>query len=480
MGAVGDEQLLAIGSGEGVGAVIVDADGPDVGVGVAGDGVVGRPHNLGALQVLILCGVNDHIGQGHVVGGVVDHNTVTGSQGVGEAAVSRTGREELDQEGIDVGVGVGGEVVLIVLQVQLLVIVSAIDTLDIEAVLQGFDLPEAVRSGRSIEGQHIGGVAGGQVVAVGGLEGVVAILILADGQRDHLVGDDQLVVFHNAVHGSQLGAVGLSGHDLGTAGVVDVDSVACNQLGDHLSQAVVSCGGRGDGLGGIGDHRLGHFGFGGLRGDGLLRSCAGALDPEADALAGDIAGSIGLVASPVQTLDVDAQVADAVAGIHNGQIAVLDEVPGSSGVSQADAVVGGLNSQVLGAIADGVTALGGGDDPAVGVSAACGGHGVTVDGHSGGQRLAAGTFRDGGEDISVLAAGHGDGNHVGRLDLIKVDLRPGSAVGLSRKHRCGNHTGHHCQNQEQRKNAGTQFLHKFSSLFLLLIRPPRHLQQERA
>ena len=484
VGAVGDEQLLAIGSGEGVGAVIVDADGPDVGIGVAGDGVVGRPHNLGALQVLILFGVNDHIGQGHVVGGVVDHNTVTGSQGVGEAAGdSRTGREELDQEGIDVGVGVGGEVILVILQVQLLAVEGAVDALDIEAVLQSFDLPEAVRSGRSIEGQHIGGVAGGQVGAVGSLEGVVAIVILADGQSDHLVGDGQLVVFHNAVHGSQLGAVGLSGHDLGAAGIVDVDPVACHQLSNHLSHAIIGSGGRSDGLGGIGGHRLGCFGFGdlglgGLRGDGLLGSYA-ALDPEADALAGDVAGGVGLVASPVQTLDVDAQVTGVAIGIHDGQVAVLDEGPGGGSVGQTDAVVGGLNGQVLGAVADGIATLSFGDDPAIGASAFGRGHGVAVDGHSGGQRLAAGAFRDGGEDVSVLAAGHGNGDHVGGLDLVKADLRPGNAVGFSRKHRCGNHTGDHCQNQEQRKNAGTQFLHKFSSLFLLLIRPPRHLQRGR-
>ena len=118
MGTVHHRQLLAVGGGEGIGAVLVDAHGPQVCLSVAGQGVVAVQGQGGAGQILILFGVHNDIGQAHGVGGIVDHHLVTGGQGAGEAA-GGAGGEELHHigSGIPLGVGVGGEVFLVVFQV---------------------------------------------------------------------------------------------------------------------------------------------------------------------------------------------------------------------------------------------------------------------------------------------------------------------------------------------------------------------------
>ncbi len=221
-------QLLAVGGGNGDGAVVAVLDGPDLGGGVAGQLVAAEGDGGAGVIVAAVVG-----GQSHVVGGSPDH-IVTVGNGVLGSGLDQIQLHLIDGSLLD---AVGGEAGVIFQCLVVVAVVVGAHVLDVPGAVGGdFHGPLAAVGQLLGEGQAVAGGAGGQVLAVQG-EDVLAILVDGDQQLSHAVSDGQLALGNFGSHGSQLLAAGGGAH--GVAGVVDDDDVAVIGQRRHL-------GGNGD------------------------------------------------------------------------------------------------------------------------------------------------------------------------------------------------------------------------------------------
>ena len=465
VGAADDGQLLTGGIGEAHLALGIHGDVEDVVLAPAGQGVAVQGQG-GAVQVVILVHILDLVAQTHGVGGIVDDDPVTALQRADElAGGGGAGGEELHHVGLAVPllVGVGGEVLLVVLQIQRLIVVLGSHIGHQEAALDGLGVPQAVLGGGVLEGQHVAAGAGCQVLALGIGEEPCAAGIGSDGQLGHALLHGQNLILHNAGNGAQNCTAGGIGQDAGIAGVVDEDLHAVRQLGDQNGFTGAGSGG----LGGIGHHRLRGLGDDGLRRLGGLGGNHGSgatLDPEADGLTHGVAGGPGLVAAPVQTLDVDAQIAHHIAGAachDGGEIVALGiQVPHSGSLADAGAVVGIGGVEVAVFTLDGVAALRGGDGPAEAVTG--GGQGVPCHGADLGHGLSAAACGSGGQDVGNAVLAHGDGDGILSGDVAEIYLRPCGCSFFCKGHD-GEHGDDHDHRQQQCQKSAVGTFHAFSS-----------------
>ena len=316
-------QLLAVGGGNGDGAVVAVLDGPDLGGGVAGQLVAAEGDGGAGVIVAAVVG-----GQSHVVGGSPDHIVTVGNGVLG------SGLDQIQLHLIDGGLldAVGGEAGVIFQCLVVVAVVVGAHVLDVPGAVGGdFHGPLAAVGQLLGEGQAVAGGAGGQVLAVQG-EDVLAILIDGDQQLSHAVGDGQLVVGDFGSHGGQLLAAGGGAH--GVAGVVDDDDVAVIGQRRHLV--------------GIGD--LGNLGI------GSLAALTGGIDNQIQLIfisgtgAGVAAEIIIGSGTPLQLLTAAAHVFDGVetflAGDGNDVPGVVNLVKGGAAETRIHGellAVGGSN-----------------------------------------------------------------------------------------------------------------------------------------
>ena len=314
-------QLLAVGGGEGVAAVGVDAHGPDVGLGITGELAIGQGH-VGAL--VIEAGVLR--GQGLAVGGVEYHHLVAVGYGGNDAAFLDF-EECLGKQSFIAADGAEGTpVVLLGIPLQIAV---AAHVLNIVTALGG-SLLQCPGGVGLVQGSAGVFFVHGQLLAVGGGEGIAAIVVDAHGPDVGLGEAGQLAAGEGHVGALVIEAGVLAGQGLQVCGVVD----------DHLVTVL-------QGSGGI-------FGLARLRGLGHHQI---KLLGEQGLVAAD--GSVG---APVVLLGIPLQIAAAahvldVEAVRRGGSA---ELPIHIGLVQGSAAVAGVHGQLL--------ALGGGE----GIGAALG------------------------------------------------------------------------------------------------------------
>ena len=393
-------QLLAVGGGEGIAAIVVDAYGPDVGLSEAGQLAAGEGH-VGALviEAAVLAG------QGLEVCGVVDDHLVAVLQrsggilrlarlrGLGHHQIKLLGKQSL----VAADGSVGAPIVLLGEPLQ---IAAAAHVLDVEAVRRGGSAELPIHIGLVQGGAAVAGVHG-QLLALGGGEGIGAAL--------------------GAVHGPQL-CIRVAGE------------LATGQLHIHarVIEAVVH-GGQSLFVGGVEHHHLVAVLQGGQIGDdAALAGGGGAELPEAQGLPGDI-GVDRSVAAPILVV-VHAHIAGQCHVLQIAGLRVHHPVAVFAG-TLADAVVAAGGIQVLaGGGGDQLEAVSALDDlPAEQVLLRCG------------QRIAADGTGDGlgrglgvavvGQHPGAVALGHGNGDGVVGRDIGQLHLRPCPCLRLCREYR---------------------------------------------
>ena len=213
-------QLLAVGGGEGIAAVGVDAHGPDVGLGITGELAIGQGH-VGAL--VIEAGVLR--GQGLAVGGVEYHHLVAVGYGGNDAAFLNL-EECLGKQSFIAADGAEGTpVVLLGIPLQ---IAAAAHVLDIVAALGG-SLLQCPGGVGLVQGSAGVFFVHGQLLAVGGGEGIAAIVVDAHGPDVGLGEARQLAAGEGHVGALVIEAGVLAGQGLQVCGVVDDHLVAVLQ-----------------------------------------------------------------------------------------------------------------------------------------------------------------------------------------------------------------------------------------------------------
>ena len=217
-------QLLAVGGGEGVAAVGVDAHGPDIGLGIAGELAIGQGH-VGAL--VIEAGVLR--GQGLSVGRVEYHHLVAVGYGGNDAALLNL-EECLGKQSFIAADGAEGTpVVLLGIPLQ---IAAAAHVLDIVAALGG-SLLQCPGGVGLVQGSAGVFFVHGQLLAVGGGEGIAAIVVDAYGPDVRLGKAGQLPTGEGHVGALVIEAGVLAGQGLQVGGVID----------DHLVTVLQGSGG---------------------------------------------------------------------------------------------------------------------------------------------------------------------------------------------------------------------------------------------
>ena len=305
-------QLLALGGGEGVAAVLVDAHGPDVSLGVAGQLAVGEGHiGAGVIEAGVVGG------QGLHVGGVKDHHGVTIVEFRDDAFLPDLGDhiEGLGKQGFavaDVIVSAPGAVGVLVFQVA---VPGGI--FNVVAALSGGvgNFPVGVHI---VQGGAGIGSAHGQLLALSSGEGVAAVVVDAHGPDVGLgvAGQDAVSQGHVGAGVIEAGIVGGQGLQVGR--VVDDHLVAVLQQGFR--------GGLGIGLrGGVLYHQIQ------LLGKERLAVTDGTVSAP-----GAVAGLILQIAPPDTVLDVEA-----VGGGGGGNL------PGGVHIVQGGAGIGRAHGQLL-------------------------------------------------------------------------------------------------------------------------------------
>ena len=232
-------QLLAVGGGEGVAAVGVDAHGPDVGLGITGELAIGQGH-VGAL--VIEAGVLR--GQGLQVGGVIDDHLVTVLQGSG-GIIRLTGLVRLlgvchqikllgKQSLVAADGSVGAPIVLLGEPLQ---IAAAAHVLDVEAVRRGGSAERPIHIGLVQGGAAVAGVHG-QLLALGGGEGIGAALGAVHGPQLCIRVAGELATGQLHIHACVIEAVVHGGQSLFVGGVEHHHLVAVlqgGQIGDDAA-----------------------------------------------------------------------------------------------------------------------------------------------------------------------------------------------------------------------------------------------------
>ena len=405
-------ELLALAGCEGVGAVVVDAHGPDVGLGEAGELAIGENH--GSTGVVV-AGVGG--GQSHQVGGVEDDDVVTVMElGDDTALLGTIHQVEVHAVGgVAVLDTVGGEAGVVLQSLVVVAIVVGAHIHDdpgaVILLLQG----PAAQIGQLLgEGQAVAGLAGGQVFAVQGED--VVLTLHGDQQPTHLVGQGDGLVLRGSGDGGDLLAAGGSAHDGGVAGVIDEDGVAilgsiC-QIGGSLNLGLDGL--RGLGIGGLGNH-------GSIAGHHI----------EAH-LELSVGGGVGrIVGGPVAVLGVPLQVVAATGVLHIVQaVAQVGQSPVIVDSTQIHGGVGISHAQILTLVGEGEAAVAVVDDgedlgiAVAGQNAVGQGHihaDVVIAGLDGGQSLAVG----GGVDDDLIAVSDGTGGN----DRLRYHGLGGSGLG---------------------------------------------------
>ena len=256
-------QLLAIGGGEGVGAVGVDAYGPDIRLGVAGDLAACHGH-FGALviEAAVLSG------QGLTIGGVVDDHLVAvleqGSGlglrlGVGGFAAGVHHQVELLFESVTcAGIGAPGALGNIQLEAVFVGAGGVVDVVGGVLACNGADLPAVVDLAYGRAGIFF---THGELLAVGVCKAVGAVVIDAHGPLVHIGKAVKLAVRNGHIIALVIEAVVLGGQGLFVGGVEDDHGVAVLDVLQGDDAALPS--GRGVQL---------------IEGDGLLLGVGGALE----------------------------------------------------------------------------------------------------------------------------------------------------------------------------------------------------------
>ena len=316
-------QLLAVGGGEGIAAIVVDAHGPDVRLGKAGQLPTGEGH-VGAL--VIEAGVLR--GQGLAVGGVEYHHLVAVGYGGNDAAFLNF-EECLGKQSFIAADGAEGTpIVLLGIPLQ---IAAAAHVLDIVAALGG-SLLQCPGGVGLVQGSAGVFFVHGQLLAVGGGEGIAAIVVDAHGPDVRLGKAGQLPTGEGHVGALVIEAGVLRGQGLQVGGVID----------DHLVTVL-------QGSGGI------------IRLTGLVRLLGVCHQIKLLGEQGLVAAD-GSVGAPIVLLGEPLQIAAAahvldVEAVRRGGSA---ELPIHIGLVQGSAAVAGVHGQLL--------ALGGGE----GIGAALG------------------------------------------------------------------------------------------------------------
>ena len=221
-------QLLAVGGGEGIAAVGVDAHGPDVGLGITGELAIGQGH-VGAL--VIEAGVLR--GQGLAVGGVEYHHLVAVGYGGNDAAFLDF-EECLGKQSFIAADGAEGTpVVLLGIPLQ---IAAAAHVLNIVAALGG-SLLQCPGGVGLVQGSAGVFFVHGQLLAVGGGEGIAAIVVDAHGPDVGLGEARQLAAGEGHVGALVIEAGVLAGQGLQVCGVVDDHLVAVLQRSGGIDDA---------------------------------------------------------------------------------------------------------------------------------------------------------------------------------------------------------------------------------------------------
>ena len=237
-------QLLAVGGGEGIAAIVVDAHGPDVRLGKAGQLPTGEGH-VGAL--VIEAGVLR--GQGLEVGGVIDDHLVTVLQGSG-GIIRLTGLVRLlgvchqikllgKQSLVAADGSVGAPIVLLGEPLQ---IAAAAHVLDVEAVRRGGGAERPIHIGLVQGGAGVFFVHG-QLLAVGGGEGIGAALGAVHGPQLCIRVAGELATGQLHIHARVIEAVVHGGQSLLVGGVEHHHLVAVLQGGQIGDDAAFPGGG---------------------------------------------------------------------------------------------------------------------------------------------------------------------------------------------------------------------------------------------
>ena len=407
-------ELLAIGGGEGVGAVGVDAHGPDVRLGVTGELAVCNGH-IGALviEAAVLAG------QSLAISGVVDdHLVAVLKEGgglrlrVGGLAAGVDHQVDLLLEGIArAGVGAPGALGSIPLEA---VFVGAGGVVDVEGgilAVHGADLPAVVdlaHGGAGVAGVH------GELLVVGVCKAVSAVVIDTHGPLVHIGKAIKLAFRKGHISALVIEAAVLGGQGLFVNGVKDHDRVAILQGGQVRDDAALA-GGRSIQL------------------------------PKTQGFAGNV-GVNGSVAAPILTI-VYAYITFLIDVIQIAGIRVHLPIAAVA-CSLANAVVGRGGIQVFvgfsGNDLEGIAAF---DDLPAELGFAGGGQRVAAD--------SAGNSRGGTFCITIVgqypggrALGHGDGDCIVRRNIGQGNLFPCAGRRIRRKHCCGQQRQQHHQRQQ--------------------------------
>ena len=227
-------QLLAVGGGEGIAAVGVDAHGPDVGLGITGELAIGQGH-VGAL--VIEAGVLR--GQGLAVGGVEYHHLVAVGYGGNDAAFLNF-EECLGKQSLVAADGAEGTpVVLLGIPLQ---IAAAAHVLDIVAALGG-SLLQCPGGVGLVQGSAGVFFVHGQLLALGGGEGIGAALGAVHGPQLCIRVAGELASGQLHIHACVIEAVVHGGQSLLVGGVEHHHLVAVLQGGQIGDDAAFPGGG---------------------------------------------------------------------------------------------------------------------------------------------------------------------------------------------------------------------------------------------
>ena len=217
-------QLLAIGGGEGVGAVGVDAHGPDIRLGVAGDLAACHGH-IGALviEAAVLAG------QSLAISGVEDDHCIAIGQAGDDAALPDL-EESLSEQGLIADPAVAAPVALVGIPLQVVApdgifnIVAAVSG----SLLNGPGGVHLIQRCAAIARIH------GELLAIGGGEGVGAVGVDAHGPDIRLGVAGDLAACHGHIGALVIEAAVLAGQSLAISGVVDDHLVAVLKEGGGL------------------------------------------------------------------------------------------------------------------------------------------------------------------------------------------------------------------------------------------------------